>query len=167
MAKKINTQEDVDTLKELLEEEDKKLKNLEIKEAAQQNEEALQEWPPLSLGWHEDVAGAGQGHLLAKHVGVSNDYLINRDGDATRWKNRLTAQSTVIALLNGNKTKINNWFQKKPTQNKLALSYSGSSPVGEGVRDGFTQLEDCPNARVILKRGGPKGWYIVTGYPEW
>lgn len=145
--------------------------------SARQTKKKTPQWPPLNLTWHENVAAPGQGHLIAKHVGVSNRYLLDRafneDGKAaTRWLNLATAQDTTSNIINQQKTQINNWFEKKPNQLTLTLLYKGKV-IGEGFRR-YRQSSDSPpssvieqfsEAQVILKRGGPSGWYILTGYP--
>jgi hypothetical protein len=129
-------------------------------------ERAYHLYPPLDLQWHEDQ----RGHLIERHVGKSDKYLIERAvnediGSATRWKSIRIAQRVVREVVGRNVTRINNWLDTGAAGN-LVLEYQSSGEmIGEGYRRMSATLEETSSARIILAAGGPNEWYIITGYP--
>ena len=128
---------------------------------------------PANLGdleWHKWKGG----HLIERHIDVSNEYLRqrrlagSRPGDApmSRWRGRSAAGAVITQVCLGNKMKINNWIIGNDPKGDLFLYYFSSSPLGEGYRKGEAVISPLTNAMIVLRRDKTGGWFVLTGYPD-
>lgn len=140
---------------------------------------------PVDLSAHENVAGAGRGHTIAKHVQKSKDFLRNRLKTeahipaATTFLSLASANAMVNLSFQGRVTEVNNWLAST-TNTPLVLHLASAAPMmtGVGVRRPSaphahepTAIDALPltrlyNIRVVLRKGGPQGWYILTAFPD-
>ncbi|MFJ7829374.1 ribonuclease YeeF family protein [Peribacillus sp. NPDC046944] len=125
--------------------------------------------PGGGLAAHE-VKG---GHLIERHVGKTDEELLERirnnpriNGSST-FKDRAIAEKVVSTALSeiNNKNAIESWMSNSQSKSNLVLTYEGTEVIGRGVKRGSTNVENMTNARIILKKDG-EGNYILTGYPN-
>ncbi|WP_249597217.1 ribonuclease YeeF family protein [Peribacillus frigoritolerans] len=125
--------------------------------------------PGGGLAAHE-VKG---GHLIERHVGKSDEELLERirknpriNGSST-FKDRAIAEKVASKVLSdiNNKKAIESWLSNLQSKSNLVLTYEGTEVIGRGVKRGSTIVENMTNARIVLKKDG-EGNYILTGYPN-
>ncbi|KOR87418.1 hypothetical protein AM233_19835 [Bacillus sp. FJAT-22058] len=125
--------------------------------------------PGGGLAAHE-VKG---GHLIERHVGKSDEELLERirnnpriNGSST-FKDRAIAEKVASKVLSdiNNKKAIESWLSNPQSKSNLVLTYEGTEVIGRGVKRGSTTVENMTNARIVLKKDG-EGNYILTGYPN-
>ncbi|WP_258196906.1 RNase A-like domain-containing protein [Pseudomonas japonica] len=123
--------------------------------------------PGGGLAAHE----AAGGHLLAKHVGQSEEQLLSRLSaepkitGSSSFYDRTVAEKAVSQTLDMNQTEIANWLSG--SANRLRLDHTLSNPVGISVARGASGAVDANSVRVILLRDSkiPTGYKILTGFP--
>ncbi|WP_312845087.1 RNase A-like domain-containing protein, partial [Bacillus velezensis] len=128
---------------------------------------------PLAPGGGLAAHEAKGGHLIERHVGKSDQELMERlekskmsnkkISGSSSFKDRATAEKVANITLSNNKDKIEKWLNndvKKP----LVLSYKGSEVLGRGITKGSAEISDLTNAKIILKKNND-GSFILTGYP--
>ncbi|WP_339075660.1 ribonuclease YeeF family protein [Bacillus velezensis] len=128
---------------------------------------------PLAPGGGLAAHEAKGGHLIERHVGKSDQELMERlekskmsnkkISGSSSFKDRATAEKVANITLSDNKDKIEKWLNndvKKP----LVLSYKGSEVLGRGITKGSAEISDLTNAKIILKKKND-GSFILTGYP--
>ncbi|MCY8514597.1 ribonuclease YeeF family protein [Bacillus atrophaeus] len=128
---------------------------------------------PLAPGGGLAAHEAKGGHLIERHVGKTDEELIQRldkskmsnkkISGSSSFKDRATAESVANSALSNNKGKIEKWLNsdaKKP----LVLSYKGNEVLGRGISKGEDSIADLTNAKIILKKN-KDGSFILTGYP--
>ncbi|WP_375055092.1 RNase A-like domain-containing protein [Zobellella sp. DQSA1] len=123
--------------------------------------------PGGGLQAHENVGG----HLLSKHVGQSEQALMNRLAAEPRisgsssFYNRATAENAVSQVLDTNQAKITDWLNS--SGGRLRLDHTLPDPAGISVTRGSADAVDVNSARVILVRdpSTPIGYKILTGFP--
>ncbi|WP_302467481.1 RNase A-like domain-containing protein, partial [Shouchella clausii] len=125
--------------------------------------------PGGGLAAHE-VKG---GHLIERHVGKTDEELLERirnnpriNGSST-FKDRAIAEKVASEVLNdiNNKKAIEPWLSNPQSKSNLVLTYEGTEVIGRGVKRGSTTVENMTNARIVLKKDGERN-YILTGYPN-
>jgi len=136
---------------------------------------------PVKLNAHENVVGPGQGHTVAKHVGKDDNFLRNRLINepqvpaATSFLNLAQAEAVINYALTAKKADIENWLQTGGIP-VLTLPFTGVS-IGYGFKRPTVNPHDpaqiakqpkegFSNVRIVLRKGGLFGWYIVTSFPE-
>lgn len=128
---------------------------------------------PLAPGGGLAAHEAKGGHLIERHVGKTDEELIQRldkskmsnkkISGSSSFKDRATAERVANSALTNNKAKIEKWLNsdvKKP----LVLSYKGDEVLGRGIPKGEDTITDLTNAKIILKKN-KDGSFILTGYP--
>ncbi|WP_337747951.1 RNase A-like domain-containing protein, partial [Gracilibacillus saliphilus] len=125
--------------------------------------------PGGGLATHE----AKGGHLIERHVGKSDDELLERiknnpriNGSST-FKDRAVAEKVASKVLSDidNKKAIESWLSNPQSKSTLVLTYEGTEVIGRGVKRGSTTIKNMTNARIVLKKDRD-GNYILTGYPN-
>ncbi|MFB7121725.1 WXG100 family type VII secretion target [Bacillus tropicus] len=124
--------------------------------------------PGGGLAAHE----AKGGHLLERHVGKTDEELLQRIQSDTRiagastFTDRASAEKIAATVLNNprNQVRIQSWLNS-PRDNNLILRYQGTEIIGRGVIRGSTTVEDMSNAKIVLKKDR-NGSFILTGYPS-
>ncbi|MEI6236252.1 MAG: RNase A-like domain-containing protein [Planctomycetota bacterium] len=112
------------------------------------------------------------GHTLARHVGRTDQQLIDRlaaesVSSASTWSDKQTAERTIGSALVINKGAIDAWTKKGRVRENLAFDYFGNNKIeiGRSVRRGATKSVPCYNAKIVLKADGDS-FYVLTAYPE-
>ncbi len=136
--------------------------------SVQKNSTAKSLIPGGDLDEHERAGG----HLLARHVGKTEEQLRQRLKSDTRisaassFTDRIVADTTVAAAIAANRGRIGSWLQGN--EPRLVLSYRQSQPCGISLSRKSPKAREARAARLVLIRD-PKfmgGWRILTGYPE-
>ncbi|MGG5776820.1 ribonuclease YeeF family protein [Bacillus subtilis] len=129
---------------------------------------------PLAPGGGLAAHEAKGGHLIERHVGKTDEELIERlrtDPNphitaSSTFKDRATAERIANSVLNDPKNikKIENWIND-PKKPKLMLKYKGDGEIiGRSVTRNSELVENVTNAKIILKKDN-NGNFILTGYP--
>jgi hypothetical protein len=114
----------------------------------------------------------GRGHTLKKHVGRSDEKLLERlqrerhISAASTWTDRETAEETVGKALQVERGRIESWERRGYPRSNLALHFNAGRVIGRSIRQGETQATPCSEAVVVLKADGPESFFILTTYPE-
>uniref|UniRef100_UPI000A6D1C61 hemagglutinin repeat-containing protein n=1 Tax=Gilliamella sp. Nev6-6 TaxID=3120252 RepID=UPI000A6D1C61 len=123
--------------------------------------------PGGSLSAHE----AAGGHLIARHVGKTEQELLDRVSTgnvktASSFTDRAIAESVTSKAIEANQSKIDAYLAGNQ-KGYLEIEYKSSSPIGISVSKGQTNVSKVSNARIIIARDSsmPNGYRIVTGYP--
>ncbi len=113
------------------------------------------------------------GHLLEKHVGKTDEELLERlrtnpniTGSSTFTK-RATAEKVANTVLNNpnNIKKIQKWLSNPNSRPTLSLRYKGDGEIiGRSISRNSRVVENVTNAKIVLKRDD-NGDFILTGYP--
>ncbi|SEN58967.1 RNase A-like domain-containing protein [Lihuaxuella thermophila] len=148
--------------------------SLDVKEDANQktSEGPRNQVETVSVDLRDHEAKGG--HLISRHVGKSDQELIERLNEnpgisaASTFTDLSTAEKVVETTLSEpeNVEKINHWL-KHPRGN-LVLNYpgDGKTVIGRGIQRGSNRIENYTRAKIILKSDRKGGYYILTGYPE-
>ncbi|WP_368650540.1 ribonuclease YeeF family protein [Bacillus inaquosorum] len=129
---------------------------------------------PLAPGGGLAAHEAKGGHLIERHIGKTDEELIERlrtDPNphitaSSTFKDRATAERIANSVLNDPKNikKIENWIDD-PKKPKLMLKYKGDGEIiGRSVSRNSELVENVTNAKIILKKDN-NGNFILTGYP--
>lgn len=119
----------------------------------------------LDLKKHEDLGG----HVIARHVGKSEDYLKNRlkkqphISAASTFNDLNTAQYAVEKGILYHKNKIKKWL--KSDKSRLVVIYKGKKTIGIGIKQGSNKFRDLKNAKIVLKKHKKLPFLILTAYP--
>jgi hypothetical protein len=114
----------------------------------------------------------GRGHTLKKHVGRTDEELLerlHRERDisaASTWTDRDAAEETVGSALKAERGKIENWEQRGYPRSNLALHFNAGRVIGRSIRQGETKSVSCTDAVIVLKADGPDSFFVLTTYPE-
>ncbi|WP_050748950.1 RNase A-like domain-containing protein [Shouchella clausii] len=106
------------------------------------------------------------GHLIERHVGKTDEELLERirnnpriNGSST-FKDRAIAEKVASEVLNDiNNKKIESWLSNPQSKSNLVLTYEGTEVIGRGVKRGSTTVENMTNARIVLKKGWRRELY--------
>ena len=82
-----------------------------------------------------DQMDGNGGHIQERHVGKSNEYLLQRaihDGDATSFPNKRTATMAIKENIRRNVNQISDWLNN-PKGKTLTIYTTHKYPVGYGV----------------------------------
>lgn len=122
--------------------------------------------PGGGLAAHE----AAGGHLLARHVGLSEARLAERiaaEGKAAvgTFSNRTVAEQVAREAIDANQTVISLWL--KSVKGKLELYYVAERPVGQVLLRGADKAVETYTFKLVLVRDAhfALGWRILTGFP--
>lgn len=136
---------------------------------------------PIDLDQHENVNGPGQGHTKAKHVGMSTTYLRDRLKNqpaipaATSFRSLASANTMVNLVLTQKRADVQAWLTSPASKRAFDIADAGL-PSGVGVKRpagaptsaaaiDAQPLESFKGVRVVAKKGGPRGWYVLTAHP--
>ena len=112
------------------------------------------------------------GHTLHRHVGRSNQELLDRlarepnISAASTYTEEATAAQVVAETLDENAARLRNWQERPGRKPNLALHYRGRSTIGRCIRQGETVPRDSNAAVVVLQSDGQGGYHVLTTYPE-
>ncbi|WP_441394630.1 ribonuclease YeeF family protein [Bacillus velezensis] len=124
---------------------------------------------PLAPGGGLAAHEAKGGHLIERHVGKTDEELLQRlqinkkIRASSSFTDRPTAERVANETLTKHKKEIEEWL-KSDINDPLPLPYRGTEVIGRGVRKGSNEVKDMTNARIVLKKN-KDGSFILTGYP--
>ena len=124
--------------------------------------------PGGGLVAHEDAGG----HLIERHVGKSEQWLVdrvNRDNisAASSFIDLPEAERLVAETLMENQDRVDAWLDGQGG-NRLVIDASFDSSTGISVVRGSDSAEDVYSVKLVLERSDrieDIGFRIVTGYP--
>ncbi|RLC14053.1 MAG: hypothetical protein DRI57_15130 [Deltaproteobacteria bacterium] len=106
---------------------------------------------------------------------VNNRYLKSRLKSnssipmASRYADFKTAEEIIERTILANNQRVMNWLNNGRTKGKLQLNYAGDgrTAIGRGYLRGERKSRPLYNAKVVLKKDGtPRGYYVLTSFPE-
>lgn len=112
------------------------------------------------------------GHILRKHVGLSEEDLRQRLGrepeitGASTYTDRTTAEHVVGAAIAQSQDRVERWLSRPGGHRNLVLDYDADEPIGRTMNRGEIHSQPCSHALVVLKYAGPNDYYVLTSYPE-
>ena len=115
---------------------------------------------------------AAGGHILRKHVGLTEEQLrqrLERERDitgASTYTDQSTAEHVVGAAIAQSQGQIERWLDRSGRHPNLVLDYDSENPIGRTMNRGENQSRPCAQALVILRYTGPSNYYVLTSYPE-
>ncbi len=115
---------------------------------------------------------AAGGHILRKHVGRTDEELLerlNREHNisgASTYTDRATAERAVGAAIAESQERIQHWVDRSGGHPNLVLDYDSDQPVGRTINRGESHARPCSHALIVLKYKPPSGYYVLTSYPE-
>jgi RHS repeat-associated protein len=123
--------------------------------------------PGGGLTAHEKVGG----HLLAKHLGLTDSQLAARLAAEPRisgsssFGSRTLAESGVSAALNAEQPAIKSWLSGSGS--RMVVNHNTGNNVGRTLSRGAPSAVDSQAVRVVLQRDAsfPGGFRIITGFP--
>ena len=124
--------------------------------------------PRYDLGLDEELGG----HTLRRHVGRSDEQLIERlarEPDisaASTYNDRVTAEKTVGDALAQQKGRVESWLNRPDAHPNLALQFHGHDPIGRSIRRGDHASQPCRDAAIVLRWDGDHRFHVLTTYPE-
>lgn len=127
---------------------------------------------PLLPGGSLEASEKAGGHLLARHVGKTEQELRQRlksdpkISAASSFKDRATAEEGITAAIMLNSKRIEAWLKGK--QDRLVFIYKHKTPVGISIARNAPSAREAFYLRLVLVRDShfEEGWKILTGYPE-
>jgi hypothetical protein len=115
---------------------------------------------------------AAGGHILRKHVGRTDDQLLERldhernISGASTYTDRATAERAVGAAIAQSQDRIQRWLDRSGGHPNLVLDYDTDQPLGRTINRGESHSRPCSHALVVLKYDPPSSYYVLTSYPE-
>ncbi|XAZ39117.1 T7SS effector LXG polymorphic toxin [Bacillus velezensis] len=112
---------------------------------------------PLAPGGGLAAHEAKGGHLIERHVGKTDEELLERlqinkkIRASSSFTDRPTAERVANETLIKHKKEIEEWL-KSDVNDPLPLPYRGTEVIGRGVRKGSNEVKDMTNARIVLKK---------------
>lgn len=114
---------------------------------------------------------AAGGHLLERHVGISEARLAERVRAenieaASSFSDAPTAERAVRSTLEANSRQIENWLEG--SNKRFTVEHALGEPVGISVGRGESGSRPASEVRLVLERSPSMqgGYRIVTGYPR-
>jgi hypothetical protein len=113
------------------------------------------------------------GHTLRKHIGRSDNDLrerLRRESNisaASTYTDRRAAEDFIGECLTEQQGRVMQWTNGERHPN-LVLDCTGDPawPIGRSLRRGFSHVEPCSNATLVLKFDPPESYYVLTSYPD-
>ncbi|TKS54852.1 hypothetical protein E4582_08830 [Luteimonas yindakuii] len=123
--------------------------------------------PGGGLDAHEDVGG----HLIERHVGKSEQWLVDRVrreniSAASSFVDLPAAEHFVSATIGEHQDRIDAWLDGQGG-NRLVVDARFDASTGISVKRGDSDATDVYSVRLVLERSDRLdiGYRIVTGYP--
>jgi hypothetical protein len=121
---------------------------------------------PRSTFLHENEARGG--HVLDKHVGKTDEELLQRLKreshltSASTFTDEASAEQVIKAALAENQVVINQWLSQTDKA-KLRLDYESVGTIGRILSSGQRATADSKNAVLILQKA-KEGYFVLTAY---
>lgn len=125
--------------------------------------------PGGGLQVHEDLGG----HTLERHVGRSDESLLQRLADdqgisaSSSFPDREAAERIISDTMARNQADIDA-FANGSGGPVLVLNESFPTPTGRSVARGSTDVQDVNGVRIVLRRdpSSPTGYRVQTAFPQ-
>jgi hypothetical protein len=140
----------------------------EFSTAPSEGKQAAASGPSRDLS-QDEAAG---GHILRKHVGQTDEELLERldrernISGASTYSDRATAERAVGAAIAHSQDRIQRWLGRSGGHANLVLDYDSDQPIGRTINRGDSHSRPCSHALVVLKYEPPSSYYVLTSYPE-
>jgi hypothetical protein len=137
-------------------------------------EQSSRSGPLSSIGPARDLSQdeAAGGHILRKHVGRTDEQLLERldhernISGASTYTDRATAEQVVGAAIARSQGRIQHSLDRGGGHPNLVLDYDSDQPIGRTINRGESQSRPCSHALIVLKYDAPSGYHVLTSYPE-
>ena len=113
------------------------------------------------------------GHTLARHIGKTDEELIERlrrepdISSASTYTDRGTAERVIEAALASGGSSFQKWRARQGRRPNFALHYHADEVVGRSIRRGHTSSVPCERAVVVLRWDDRRQqMFVLTSYPE-
>jgi hypothetical protein len=129
--------------------------------------------PARSPGRDLSADEAMGGHTLARHVGRTDDELIERlrrepqISAASTYSDRASAERVVGAALAEGGRAFDSWRRRTGRRPNFVLHYDANRVIGRSVSRRRSASVPCENAIVVLRwEDRRQDFYVLTSYPE-
>jgi hypothetical protein len=113
------------------------------------------------------------GHTLARHVGRTDEQLVERlrrepnISSASTYADRETAEQTIAAALEAPGRSFDAWLRRNGRRPNFSLRYAAGRVIGRTISRGRTASTPCRFALIVLRWDERRGrYYVLTSYPE-
>jgi hypothetical protein len=113
------------------------------------------------------------GHTLARHVGKTDDQLVERlrrepqISNASTYTNRETAEQVIASALASPGRSFDAWRRRTGRRPNFALRYAADHVIGRAISRGRTESAPCRFALIVLRWDERRDrYYVLTSYPE-
>ena len=117
-------------------------------------------------GWEKNI-----GHVLEKHVGLSDAELLKRleteplISAASTFTDKQTAWNVIAETINSNADEIAQWEKSAKPWATRDFYFNGTQLIGRGVSKTEPTIYSMSNAVVRLKKLENGGWALYSSYP--
>jgi hypothetical protein len=141
----------------------------QARESAAAHDQATNSPPEHDLSMDERIGG----HTLARHVGKTDEELIDRlrhepqISSASTYTDRATAERVVGAALASGRRSFDAWRERTGRRPNFVLHYAANHVIGRSVSRGRVGSAPCEYALVVLHYDDRRHrFYVLTSYPE-
>jgi CDI toxin RNase A-like protein len=113
------------------------------------------------------------GHTLARHVGKTDEQLVERlrrepqISSASTYADRETAEQLIAAALESPGRAFDAWRRRTGRRPNFALRYAADHVIGRAISRGRTESAPCRFALIVLRWDERRDrYYVLTSYPE-
>ena len=139
-------------------------------QAAPAVEQKLRRAHPVAISSVDESMG---GHTLARHVGETDEELLQRlrrerrISAASTYTDRASAESVVGATLAAGGRSFDAWRRRTGRRPNFVLHHSANRVIGRSISRGRSSSEPCEDAVVVLRWDERRrDFYVLTSYPE-
>ena len=141
--------------------------------APTQTAPAVEQKPASSPGRDLSVDESMGGHTLARHVGKTDEELLQRlrrerrISAASTYTDRASAESVVGATLAAGGRSFDAWRRRTGRRPNFVLHHSANRVIGRSISRGRSSPKPCEDAVVVLRWDDRRrDFYVLTSYPE-
>jgi hypothetical protein len=134
---------------------------------------AVEQKPANLPGRDLSVDESMGGHTLARHVGKTDEELLQRlrrepqISAASTYTDRASAESVVGAALAAGGRAFDAWRRRTGRRPNFVLHYSANRVIGRSMSRRRSSSEPCEDAVVVLRWDDRRlDFYVLTSYPE-
>jgi hypothetical protein len=113
------------------------------------------------------------GHTLARHVGKTDDELMERlrrepdISSASTYTDRATAEAVVGAALASGGRSFEAWRRRTGRRPNFVLHFGADRVIGRSITRGRFEATPCEDALVVVRWDDRrKRSFVLTSYPE-
>jgi len=134
---------------------------------------AVEQKPADPPGRDLSVDESRGGHTLARHVGKTDEELLQRlrrepqISAASTYTDRASAEGVVFAALAAGGRSFDAWRRRTGRRPNFVFHYSANRVIGRSMSRRRSSSEPCEDAVVVLRWDDRRGdFYVLTSYPE-